>query len=263
MPESRAEWWAGIRDYFNDNFVSFSEEGRPRREKAAVREFLKYLGVDFDETDLTIPAPDDDMDVRFRGARFQNVERMDPGHRRHDDVRRMADRVRAAHDISPLETPRGDSVPMGMAELVREVAKALERKTRKTPNRASLDALVYISLRGRHLYPVPDVIEDDTTAVVQSGWRSVSVLWPPYAVVICAQSTAPTFIRAKTRKVIRYRGVPWEDTAVPSESSFLALLASAVGGGFTAVSYVALGGLVLTARGLRQAIGTAVPPTAL
>jgi len=263
MPESRAEWWAGIRDYFNDSLLWFSEEGHPRRERAAVREFLKYLGVDFDDSELTIPAQDDDIDVRFRGARFQNVERMDPNRGRHDEVRRLAERARVVHDVSALEMPRRDSVPMGMAELVREVVRALEKKSRKTTNRASLDALVHMNFGGRHLYPPPDVIEDDTTAIVQLGWRSVSVLWPPYAAVICAQSTAPTFIRAKTRKVIRYRGVPWEDTAVPSESWSLAHLASAVGGCFSAVTYVALGGLVLTARGLRQAIGTSLDPTAM
>jgi putative endonuclease (uncharacterized protein DUF1780) len=263
MPESRAAWWAEIREYLNDSVVWFSEEGRPRRERAAVREFLKYLGVDFEDSELTIPAQDGDIDVRFRGARFQNVERMNPDRRRHDEIRRMAARARAADDISALEITRSASVPMGMAELVREVVKALEKKTRKTTNRASLDALVYMNLRGRHLYPPADVIEDDTTAVVQLGWRSVSVLWPPYAVVICAQSTAPTFMRAKTRKVIRYRGLPWEDTAEPSGTNPLAGLTSAVAGGLTALAYVALGGLVLTARFLRQAIGTSMDPAAL
>src|SRR5262249_56070652 len=116
---------------------------------------------------------------------------------------------------------------------------------------------------GRQVYSPREGIGGDRRGIVQLGWRSVSVLWPPYAAVICAQSTAPTFIRAKTRKVIRYRGVPWEDTAVPSESWSLAHLASAVGGCFSAVTYVALGGLVLTARGLRQAIGPSLDPTAM
>jgi len=171
--------------------------------------------------------------------------------------------VPAARDVSALHIPRGDSVPMGMAELAREVVKTLEKKSRKTTNQASLDALVYVNLGGRDLDPRPDVIEDDTSAVMQLGWRSVSVLWPPYAVVICAQSTAPTFIRAKARTIVRYRGVPWEGSAVPSETSSLARLTSAVGGGLAALAYVALGALVLSARVLRQADVTSVDPAAL
>src|SRR5215813_4193194 len=108
MGQLRREWWAGIREYFDDSLILFSEEGRPRRERAAVREFLKYLGVDFDDHELTVPEQDGDVDVRFRGARFQNVERMEPGRRRHDEVRRMADRVPAARDVSALHIPRGD-----------------------------------------------------------------------------------------------------------------------------------------------------------
>lgn len=262
MGQLRREWWAGIREYFDDSLVLSSEEGRPRRERAAVREFLRYLGVDFDDSELTVPAEDDDINVRFRGARFLTVERMDPGRLRRNEVPRMADRARAAHDVSALEIPHHDSVPMGMAELAREVVRALEKKSRKTANRASLDALVYVNLGGRHPYPPPDVIEDDTSAVVQLGWRSVSVLWPPYAMVICARSTAPEFIRAKARTVIRYHSVPWEDTGVPSESSSLTRLTRAVFGGLTAVTYVALGGLVLSARMLRQAVATSVDSTA-
>ncbi len=144
---------------------------------------------------------------------------------------------------------------MGVHELLREVLKALDKKTRKTANRASLDALVYLNLRGRHLSPAPDVIEEDNSAVAQLGWRSVSVLWPPYAVVLCAKPTAPTFLRIKVGQIIRYTGIPWEDGALPAGATSISHLATVALGSFAVASYVTLGGLVLAARAMREVIG--------
>jgi hypothetical protein len=256
MRQAARAWWKAVRDYFDDNERFFSEQGRPERESATVREFLKYLGVRFRDDELILPPQGDDVDVRFRGACFQNVERMEPGRHRRDEVRRMAERVRAANDVGALDIPRRDSVPMGTAELLREVVRALEKKTRAMANRGSLDALVYMNLGGRHLYSTPEIVEDDTSAVAQLGWRSVSVLWPPYAVVICAQQAAPSFIRVKARMVIKYPGTPWEGSASPPKSGSLAQLATGVVASLTVVGYVALGGLVIGARALREPIST-------
>jgi hypothetical protein len=131
--------------------------GRPERERAQVRELLRCLGVPFTEDDLSVPPKDDDVDVLFRKARFQNIERTEPGRRRHEEVRALAEGARIARDARALEMPRRDSVPMGVHELLREVLKALDAKTRKTTNRAALDAVVYMNLRGRHLSPAPEV----------------------------------------------------------------------------------------------------------
>jgi hypothetical protein len=131
---------------------------------------------------------------------------------------------------------------MGTAQLVREVVKALEKKTQKTTNRASLDALVYMNLGGRHLYPAPDVIEDDTSVVAQLGWRSVSVLWPPYAVVICAQPP-PRASSVPRREWSSHPGVPWEKSASPPKTGSLAQLAGDVSASLAILGYVALGGL--------------------
>src|SRR5437867_10070226 len=226
MRQQTRERWAKLRDYFDGSVSFFSEDGRTEREKAPIRELLRSLGVPFTDEDLTVPPKDDDVDVRFRDARFQNVERMESGRRRHEEVRSLAERARTVPDIRALEMPRSESVPMGVHELLREVLKALDAKTRKTANRASLDALVYVNLRGRHLYPVPDVIEGDKGGVTQLGWRSVSVLWPPYAVVLCAKPTAPTFLRIKVGQIARYTGIPWEDGALPAGATSVSHLAT-------------------------------------
>lgn len=149
------------------------------------------------------------MDVHFRSARFQNVERIEPGRRRHDEVRRFAERVRRARSVANLEVPAPGSMPMTMTELLTEVIAALsEKKQMKMANRSGLDALVYVNLQGRHLYPAPAAV-DDPSALVQLGWRSISVLVSGYAIVICATANAPDFLRRQLGRVVRFDGIPW------------------------------------------------------
>ena len=180
MRRQTREGWARLGGYFDGYVWFFSEDPRTDGEKAPIREFLRYLGVGFTEQELVVRLKDDDVDVRFREARFQSVERIVAARRRREEVQQFAERVRTAREVAARGVPRGDSVPMRVRELLREVHKALGNESRKTVNRAALDALVYVNLRGRHPYPAPDVIEEDTRAVANLGWRSVSVLWPPY-----------------------------------------------------------------------------------
>jgi len=256
MRRQTREGWGRLRDYFDGYVWSFSEDPRTEREKAPVREFLRYLGVGFTEEELVVPLKDDDVDVCFREARFQNVERIVAARRRHEEVQQFAERVRTAREVAARGVPWGDSVPMRVRELLREVHKALGNKSGKTVNRAALDALVYVNLRGRHLYPAPDVIEEDARAVAHLGWRSVSVLWPPYAVVISAKSAAPKFLRVKTGQIIRHSGIAWEGAALPPEAASVAYVARSALAGLGVAGYVALGGVVLAARATRDVIGT-------
>ena len=256
MRRQTREGWGRLRDYFDGYVWSFSEDPRTEREKAPVREFLRYLGVGFTEEELVVPLKHDDVDVRFREARFQNVERIVAARRRHEEVQQFAERVRTAREVAARGVPRGDSVPMRVRELLREVHKALGNESRKTVNRAALDALVYVNLRGRHLYPGPDVFDEDARAVADLGWRSVSVLWPPYAVVISAKSAAPKFLRVKTGQIIRHSGIAWEGAALPPEAASVAYVARSALAGLGVAGYVALGGVVLAARATRDVIGT-------
>jgi len=256
MRRQTREGWGRLRDYFDGYVWSFSEDPRTEREKAPVRELLRYLGVSFTEEELVVPLKHDDVDVRFREARFQSVERIVAARRRREEVQQFAERVRTARGVAARGVPRGDSVPMRVRELLREVHKALGNESRKTVNRAALDALVYVNLRGRHLYPAPDVFDEDARAVADLGWRSVSVLWPPYAVVISAKSAAPKFLRVKTGQIIRHSGIAWEGAALPPEAASVAYVARSALAGLGVAGYVALGGVVLAARATRDVIGT-------
>src|SRR5438093_6489972 len=143
MRRQTREGWGRLRDYFDGYVWSFSEDPGTEREKAPVREFLRYLGVGFTEEELVVPLKHDDVDVRFREARFQNVERIVAARRRHEEVRQFAERVRTAREVAARGVPRGDSVPMRVRELLREVHTALGNESRKTANPAALHPLLY------------------------------------------------------------------------------------------------------------------------
>jgi Putative endonuclease, protein of unknown function (DUF1780) len=93
--------------------------------------------------------------------------------------------------------------------MARVVAALGQKKQARLARRTHLDALVYVNLRDRHLDRVPTVL-DDVTAVERLGWRSVSALWPPLAIVFCAATTAPAFLREHAGRVVQYPGYPWE-----------------------------------------------------
>jgi hypothetical protein len=225
------EWWMALRQHADEILRFSSEDGPAQHQATAVRELLRYLGVDFAEKDLIVSSRNADGTVRFRNARFRPID---------------GDRCRQEGSRGTVR-PSSYSVPMGVSELLRKVVAALEEKTRKTANRSQLDALVHVSLHGRHLQSPPEFI-GDAGAVAELGWRSVSVLWPPYAVVLCAQSRAPKFLRARARRVILYPGVPWADAggSPPRPSLVGAVLATSAAAGC-----VVLGGLVLATRALR------------
>ena len=231
------------------------KDDRATQEAAPVREFLRYLGVEFAVEELIVQPKDGDVNVRFRDARLQIVERLEDGRRRQEETRQSAERLRAARRDAALEMPTSYSVPMGVTELLRKVVAVLEDKIRKTASRAKLDGLVYVNVRGRHLHPVPEFI-DDAGAVAELGWRSVSVLWPPYAIVLYARPGAPMFLRTKARRVIRYTGMPWEESAVTAQPGAVAQFLGALLETSAAVGYVALGALVLATRARRDATAT-------
>ncbi len=220
-----------------------------------VAEFLRHLGVEFTDDELTVSATDDDVDVHFRTARFQNAERVDRDRRRHTEYRQFSERVATARDVTALEVPFPNSTPMPVEELLKEVATALEKKSRKTVNRAALDALVYMNLRGWHLYPVPAGIVD-SGAIAELGWRSVSVLSPPFGAVVFAAPSAPAFLRERVGRFSQVAGIPWEGGSQPPRSGMVGGLAGKVVAGSAVAGYVVLGGIVLLARTVSETVAT-------
>jgi hypothetical protein len=94
---------------------------------------------------------------------------------------------------------------MSASEAWRKSVEALGRKASRygTGVCSQLDALIYLDLKGQHLWPLEDA--SDGKSIEQAaaqGWRSVSVLFPPYGSVLCAQDSAPLFLKDVAGQVL-------------------------------------------------------------
>lgn len=203
------DWWTKLAATIADDVRFFSRAGRTEREKAVVRELLRTLDLPFSEDELVLPKQDDDVDVSFRDAAFQNVEQLAAGRRRHDEYRDRARCMQPPYDVRSLEVARQHDLPMSADDLVSEVIAALAPKTGRMANRHNLDALAYLNA-GRRLHPAPSHIEDSGGRVEQLGWRSVTALCPPYCVVLSAAPNAPRFLRERVGRVAQRDGIPWD-----------------------------------------------------
>jgi hypothetical protein len=119
---------------------------------------------------------------------------MEPDRKRGDELKELQEKVQNATSIEDVMTPYSPPVALTFQELVSELTKALHEKAVKYGTGCrDLDALVYVNLENRYL-DAKSVIPD-LTGLASQGWRSISVLFPPYSVVLFAESSAPSFIR--------------------------------------------------------------------
>jgi hypothetical protein len=126
---------------------------------------------------------------------------MEPDRKRGDELKELQEKVQNATSIEDVLTPYSPPVALTFQELVSELTKALHEKALKYGKGCKdLDALVYVNLEGKYLN-TKSVIPD-LSALIAQGWRSVSVLFPPYSAVLFAESTAPSFIRTVSGRAV-------------------------------------------------------------
>jgi putative endonuclease (uncharacterized protein DUF1780) len=180
-----------------------SERNKPERERAVCRAFLRCVGVPFADAEIVAPAPEP-IDVMFRAARFQVCDRLEPGARRDGAWKARLARATHARTMDEAIAPwpgvpewTAETVPMSVAELTAVVTDTLKKKARHYGQAgcADLDALVYADLTWSGGVQ-PETEPGDTSKLQAQGWRSVSVLFPPVGIVLCARAAAPGFLRA-------------------------------------------------------------------
>src|SRR5262245_5545766 len=172
---------------------------KPQRDRAVVCALLRALGVAFTEAEVIAPveAP---IDARFRQAQFHLRELGD----------HALGRARQAHEMrlpqaSPL-ADRGDlrhpAVGIDLTVSVSHVAAALAEHAAWYGARCvGLD--VVCTVDGHHDVLAPPAQAPEVGALALQGWRSVSVLCPPYGMVLYAASGAPDFLRMVTGRLLR------------------------------------------------------------
>lgn len=180
----------------------FQNRNKTTREKMVARAFLRCLGIGFSEGELVV-GPDEPVDISFRSARFQ-IREILGDRKRGQGLRERLERFQKAKSIEDVTDPWRDSNPLSFTDVSRDIAKSLSAKASKygVEACAKLDALVYINIPGRHLYPLTKKLDPKAAQELdQQGWRSVSMVFIPYSCVIVAKADCPAFLGKKTGRV--------------------------------------------------------------
>lgn len=178
-----------------------SNPSRVERERAVVRAFLRTQGISFDDKELN-GVCDEPVDVEFRTARFQNRELLE--HQWGSEWKKKEFEYSSIDNISDntvkqLLTPYSSPTQISLAQLVPKVSDALSKKAAEYPAKyppngcRDIDALVYVNLKDKYL--TIDFQSVDVQALKAQGWRSVSILFPPYGLVLISETEAPDFLK--------------------------------------------------------------------
>lgn len=169
------------------------QEELERRTCAAL---LRCLGVEFRPNEIVAPKENaGPPDIIFRDAKCEIRSLLDPGRRLQGEWQDEAERRKKAAYVSALLREYKWSTPLSLAELAELIAAALADKAKRydPATRASLDALVYVNIRQKHL--AADSGVDVPLRLRSQGWRSVSFVYPPHSGVLLATEAAPRFLR--------------------------------------------------------------------
>ena len=92
------------------------------------------------------------------------------------------------------------TAPVSLDATTKGIAAALGAKL--YGDRSKLDALVYVDLETRYIFrPLTDIRFEAPGELVMQGWRSVTMLFLPYAAVLTASADAPDFLRERAGRL--------------------------------------------------------------
>lgn len=186
-----------LRAHAADTRTFLSNKMKPERERSVCRAFLRTIGVSFLDRELVAPTVEP-ADVAFRDARFQ-VRDLLRERKRGDVWKNNEKRYAEAKSLADLLEPYSPPVPTSLKDLVPEIATALAEKAEKYgAGCGDLDALVYVDVSNTFLQANASI--PDSAKLQCQGWRSVSLLFVPYGVVLFANPHAAAFLRAAIGK---------------------------------------------------------------
>ena len=178
-----------LREHGKESIDFFSNQNKPERERCVVRAFFRCLGVPFTEKDLLVNQPEP-IDVAALGGRFQVTEVLAEDRRRHQEYDARLEKLKGISSVDELLVPWQNPRRAPWSDVLERVLRRLSDKTAH----ADIDALVYINLGGTLLDPNSEV--PDFSPLAALGWRSVSAVSLPYALLMHASDNAPDFIKS-------------------------------------------------------------------
>ncbi len=204
MKKYEKEYLKKLTEHAAETRRLFSNAQKPERERKVVRAFLRCLGIEFSDDEINAGQAEP-IDVAFRSARFQVTELLDEGRKRGDEWRKREQRYRSAESVldvvEPAKSPKDYSTPaMSFGEIATCIVAHLSNKVERYGERgcSDVDALVYVNLEGRYLWPTEaDPNLEALCNLRGQRWRSASVLFLPYSIVMNADKHAPSFLLDK------------------------------------------------------------------
>ena len=161
-----------------------------------VRAFLRCVGVQFSDDEIEASS-NEPVDVVFRAAQFQIVDIL--GDRKRGLLwREREERYMKARQTSDVLERSESPERMSFGEVSQMIVKGLAKKASHygVNNCSKLDALVYVDLSDRYLWPLESHLQTEVSeALSQQNWRSVSTLFLPYGLVLSARPSAPEFLK--------------------------------------------------------------------
>lgn len=181
-----------VPDPPGDDDDRFARSFKNWREWNVAVNFLVNLHIGVDDADVQCLKVDP-PDVAYRDALFEIKEIMDPGRRRHDEVKAAQRHVDAnGGKAETVMYTAEDLTPSDVATLVLAELDRLDQKHYLLDQRAKIDLLFYVN-KLDHWFedgPMPDPKQFD-----DHGWRSVSaVVDTQQSMVFSARPDAPDFL---------------------------------------------------------------------
>lgn len=194
MRKTEKKYLENLHKHARDTREFLSNKAKSERERSVCRAFLRTIGATFEERELIAPT-DEPADVAFRTARFQIREILEQGRRRGDDWKNKEKKYSDAKSLKEISKPYSPPISVNIETFVPEIVEALSEKSKKYGTGCKdIDALVYVNLEDRYL--VADFTIPNIADLQSQGWRSVSILFPPYGVVLFATAVAPKFLNS-------------------------------------------------------------------
>ena len=183
-----------------ESIAFFSNPHKRQRDLWVAKHFLRgYLPAQNLE-DVVIPNSDP-PDIVFRDMNFEVKEVLDPGRRRHDELREQLEKARWARKYADFLSVGGSirkcTTAMVQQRLKDEVGKLSKKYARGVQE--STDLLFYVNPRSAQYVHALDELASEWG---EFDFRSVSFIFHRNSLVICAKHDAPVLLRENVGKLI-------------------------------------------------------------
>ena len=187
------EYISRLTKHAEDTVSFLSSKKKSDRERSVCIAFLRCLGISFSIDDV-VSVDRDPPDVSFQGANFEIVEDIDEERVRHAEWKDKVEMLKKAETLDEIMEPYKASEPISFSAVTSRITGLLNKKANKYSKGVlkDLDALVYVNLLNRHLDASTKV--ENINDLIAQGWRSVSMVMPPYGHVYYANESSPDFL---------------------------------------------------------------------